>query len=102
MIYETTLKVPHNRLDYIKHALEEPDYMGEDDTITDSVTFPNGMQMDIKCCGSQDDVAWTEAVLFNKDGVPEAISDVSDEFLGEWELTDGEGTTYRVTVVPLE
>ena len=100
MRYEATLKVSRDTLAYIDNALADPDFMGEDDTIRKTAHFPNGYEMDIKCCGAQDDVAWTEAVLFNPDGGQVAYTDPADEFSGEWELEDDDGNTYRVNVVP--
>lgn len=99
MIYEATLKVSRSTLADIDNALAAPGFMGEDDTIVETAYFPDGHSMDIKCCGAQDDVAWTEAVLFSSDGHQEAYTDPADEFSGEWEL-DGDTATYRVNVVP--
>lgn len=48
--------------------------------------FPDGYEMDIKCCGCQDDSSWTEAVLFDAQGHELCCTDVEDEFVGEWEL----------------
>ena len=58
--------------------------------------------MDIKCCGVQymegeSNLAWTEAVLFcNSDQI--ACTDPMDEFEGDWELEDGDGSKYLVHV----
>lgn len=57
----------------------------EDDTLVWSASFGNGFEMDIKLCGADEEVAWTEAVLF-KDGFEVGCTDCMDEILGEWEL----------------
>lgn len=67
-------------------ARSEEQYQGEDNTITKSVIFPDGMCMDIKCCGSQDEASWTEAVLFDRRGNEVACTDAFDEFEGTWDL----------------
>ena len=48
--------------------------------------FPDGNEMDIKCCGAQDDSSWIEAVLFNRDGSELCCSEVSDRYDGTWKL----------------
>ena len=72
--------------------------LSEDETISNTVIFDDGKQMDIKCCGVQfdpdsDNSAWTEAVLFDENGSELTHSDVSDEYVGEWEL-EYDGITY--------
>ena len=57
----------------------------EDDTLVWSASFGNGFEMDIKLCGADEEVAWTEAVLF-KDGYELACTDCMDTILGEWEI----------------
>lgn len=57
----------------------------EDDTLVWGASFGNGFEMDIKLCGADEEVAWTEAVLF-KDGFEVGCTDCMDEILGEWEL----------------
>ncbi len=74
--------------------------LSEDETITETATFPDGVEMDIKCCGVQykegeKNLAWTEAVLF-QNGCEICCSEISDEFFGEWEL-EALGNTYVVT-----
>ena len=77
---------------------EEPLY--ECETITNTATFSNGYQMDIKLCGvgdenDWDDIngwkengfePWTEAVLFNEDGGQLAFTDPCDSYMGEWSI----------------
>lgn len=103
-VYEKTIRISQARLDFINRALSEAGHMGEDDTASESAHFDNGMVMDVKCCGSQDEPAWTEAVLFTH-GLGDysntlfevAHTDPSDEFTGDWEI-EYDGDTYRVTV----
>lgn len=78
-------------------ASREEDYQDEDDTISVTAVFPDGCQMDIKCCGSQDESSWTEAVLFDKQGRELCFSEPADEFDGEWEL-EFDGKTYIAIV----
>ena len=86
----------------INMALTKNGYWGEDDTVSITVQFPEGYEMDIKCCGVQyeeggNNVAWTEAVLF-KDGCEVAVSEPSEDFWGEWEL-EADGITFKGEVV---
>jgi len=99
MLYSEKLYISQSKLNDINRALNEAGQMGEDDTYVETVTFSNGYQMDIKCCGTQDDVAWTEAVLFNEHGVQISYTEPSDEYDGEWELEDNDGNQYHVDVV---
>lgn len=60
-----------------------------DETITETVKFNDGAEMDIKlviCDGK--DTPYTEAVLFDKNGVEQGFTDPDDEFLGEWTVDD--------------
>lgn len=66
------------------------DCMGEDEIISHTVQFNDGIEMDIKICGvdyEEDGVnlPWTEAVLF-KDGHELCCSEPGEEFLCEWAL----------------
>lgn len=67
-------------------AKTEEQFQSENETITHTVVFPDGNEMDIKCCGAQDDCSWTEAVLFNRNGSELCCSEVSDRYDGTWEL----------------
>ena len=80
---------------------DESECLSEDETISYTADFKNGMEMDIKICGVQyeeggSNTAWTEAVLFQK-GCQVACTDVCDEFAGDWQL-DYNGDTYIVHV----
>ena len=69
----------------------------EDDTISHTVVFSDGKQMDVKCCGAQDECSWTEAVLFDENGRELCCSEVSDHYDGTWEL-EYKGRRYVVIV----
>ena len=97
--FEKTICLSDTMADLINRYCEiEPDCaedcLGEDDTITKTVVFGNGYQMDIKCCGVQfrpgeSNTAWTEAILwFN--GAMVSYTEPSDGFMGDWELEDAE------------
>lgn len=69
----------------------------EDDTLVWGASFGNGFEMDIKLCGADEEVAWTEAVLF-KDGFEVGCTDCMDEILGMWEI-DYDNVAYITNVV---
>lgn len=67
---------------------------GENEVYIETAVFFDGYEMDIKLCGVRfeadiSNLPWTEAVLF-KNGREICCSEVSDDFFGKWELTDGE------------
>lgn len=104
MKYKARLLIPQSELEVINKYLNaetEEEFQGEDSTIINSAFFPNGMVMDIKCCGCQDESSWTEAVLFmptKNGGLCEVgCTDVEETYLGDWEL-DFNGDTYVVVV----
>lgn len=83
------LELPHSVMARIRdypHAISEDEYQGEDRTITYTVKFPDGKQMDIKCCGCQDAASWTEAVLFEEYGRQLCCTEPADTFDGPWQL----------------
>jgi len=101
MEYKKTLVIPQKEAEAINHHLHvEPtcadECLGEDITISNTVIFENGIEMDIKCCGVQyeeeneSNTAWTEAVLFFENGSEICCSEPSDEYFGEWILEDEE------------
>lgn len=108
MRFEKTLIISKLEAAIINRYLtEEPrsesECLGEDSTITKTVKFDNGIQMDIKCCGVQfiegeSNLAWTEAVLFDKNGTQLCFTEPADEFLGEW-ICEDDGDEYVVNVV---
>lgn len=110
-LYECTITIDDREAEYLNYWLTDNSdtskRLGEDDTIIKTAKFEDGMEMDIKCCGVQfDDVhdnpasntAWTEAVLFYDNGEEACHTEVSDEYLGDWEIEWG-GNVYRVHVV---
>ena len=98
MTYTKEIKITQELADEINNLLTEVDEdFGEDSAIVKTAVFDNGFEMDIKCCGCRDDVAWTEAVLFHNGGEV-CCSEPCDEFLGEWECTN-DTDEYIVNVV---
>lgn len=101
MIYEQTITLGPGKLKVLNYWLTDnsgsSERLNEDDVYSLIASFPDAIDMDIKCCGTQEGVAWTEAVLF-KDGSEISHTDVSDEFLGDWELEYNDNV-YRVHVV---
>lgn len=75
-----------NMINGYLQAKTEEQFQNEDHTISNTVVFPDGKQMDVKCCGAQDKCSWTEAVLFDKNGCELCHSEVSDQYDGTWEL----------------
>lgn len=109
MTYAKCITISKEKAKFINYALthepkcKEDMVMGEDSTIVNYVNFPNGYSMDIKCCGvkfdpSTSNTAWTEAVLFDENGVEVACSDAEEQYTGKWELKDDD-TTYIVDVM---
>lgn len=68
------------------HAKKAEQFQSGNHTISHTVVFPDGKQMDVKCCGAQDEPSWTEAVLFDQNGCELCCSEVSDRYDGIWEL----------------
>ena len=75
-----------NMINGYLQAQTEEQFQDEDHTISNTVVFPDGMQMDVKCCGAQEACSWTEAVLFDENGCEVCHSEVSDQYDGTWEL----------------
>lgn len=61
-------------------------FQSEDHPISHTVIFPDGKQMDVKCCGAQSERSWTEAVLFDENGCEICHSEVFDRYDTIWEL----------------
>lgn len=98
--YHQVLKISDQELDVIQRylsAVREDDYQSPDNIITHTAQFPDGMQMDIKCCGSQDGPSWTEAVLFDQNGQELTCTEVCEEYMRLWEL-EYSGIKYFVFV----
>lgn len=99
-----TLKIPKDVMKTINGYLKaekEDEFQPEDDTIVYTAVFPDGKQMDIKCCGGQDEASWTEAVLFCEHGAFLCCTDPDVDYEGTWEL-EYEGTRYVAIVQPEE
>lgn len=95
-----TVKVPKSVMDTIKgylNAKAEDKFQGEDNTISYTAVFPDGKQMDVKCCGCRDESSWTEAVLFDKNGCELCCSEPEYKYAGTWEL-EHEGVKYVAVV----
>lgn len=100
MVFEKTIFISEklaNKINSYLNATKDDEYQGEDSTIRKTVVFPDGVEMDIKCCGCEDESSWTEAVLF-LNGSEICCSEVSEDFVGEWEL-EYDGNIYKVNVV---
>ena len=97
----TTIVIPSQDLKRINKyltATKKEDFLSEDETISFTAIFPDGKQMDIKCCGSQDESAWAEAVLFNESGHELCCTECYNIITGEWCLEYG-GAAYITTVI---
>lgn len=100
---EQTVAVPKSVIETINgfvNADNEEAYQGEDNTITYTAKFPNGYEIDVKCCGSDDSPSWLEAVLFDGNGGQLCCTEPEySEILGDWEM-EFEGCIYVAHVVP--
>lgn len=67
-------------------AKTQDEFQSEDETISHTILFPDGKQMDVKCCGARDERSWTEAVLFDERGCELCCSEPFDRYSGLWEL----------------
>ena len=89
MVYEQTIYLDADTVKTMNYWLTDntdTSYrLGEDDAYYVTADFKNGIEMDIKCCGTDEGPAWTEAVLF-QNGSEVCCTDVSDEMLGDWSL----------------
>ena len=97
MDYQETITISASEFTFINKAMQSKDMMGEDDTLVHTARFADGMEMDVKLCGTQDDTPWTESVLF-KDGSEVCCSEPGETYDGPWTLEYG-GNTYTATVV---
>ena len=96
----------HHRIRKALYPQTWEDVLDEKTPLSITVAFPDGMEMDIKCVGVQidldrpiaDHAAWTEAVLFNKNGCEVACTEPAEEFFGEWTIEHGD-TTYVAVVL---
>jgi hypothetical protein len=102
MNYEQTILINASQAKQIQDWLSDnPQYpLKEDDTFSETAIFPNGFEMDIKCCGSNDSPAWTEAVLF-LNGSECCCTEPSDNYFGDWTI-EYEGDTFTVHMINTE
>lgn len=101
-VYKQVLAIPSSTLNIINDYLDaayEDEFQSEDETIIFTAKFPDGKEVDVKCCGCQDAPSWTEAVLFDSSGYQLTYTEPSGEFTGPWEL-ECDGITYIVDVIP--
>ena len=108
MIYNEKLILSKKEAEFINKAINynpknEEECFREDTTVINTVVFPDGVEMDVKCCGvqydenSQFNTAWGEAVLF-KNGCQVAYTEPADEYFCTWNL-EYNGNTYIVDVI---
>lgn len=101
-----TLVINKDEADRIKKLLEtvpknRDECFGADETITHTVDFGDGIEMDIKLCGVEfeegsENLPWTEAVLFDH-GHQVAMCEPDDGYFKCWCL-EYEGTAYTADV----
>lgn len=84
------------------------DWFSEDETpFTLTVSFADGLVMDIRCCGSQDAPSWCESILWTPDenkGLHEinCSGAVYDSILGHWEMVDPDTENEYIVNVKIE
>lgn len=90
-----------------KYCMSQPPegevWMGEGETYSISVAFPNRFAMDLRVCGVKreeggDNTSWAEAVLIDPSGQQAACTDPEETLEDVWELTDPSGNSYAVEV----
>lgn len=85
MKFEKTLIIDRKTAEFYDKVLNSTDMMGEDDTYSETVDFGDGIEVDIKICGADNETPWTEAVMFC-DGCEVSCSDAEDDIYGEWDF----------------
>lgn len=110
MKYEAKIFLTKDETEYVNKVLSTSptcasDCFGEDETYTHSVTFPDGCFVCVDICGvryeeDSDNLPWTQAVLYNKDGCEITYTEPEGDFFGEWYLESYDGDEYVVEVVP--
>lgn len=106
--FTETITISRKEADRIEKYLnvepqDEDECFGEDEIIDHEVTFEDGTRMAVQCCGVQYDehasnLAWTQAVLFDKNGHELTCSEVGEDYTGEWKL-DYDNNEYIVNVI---
>ena len=103
VLYEQVVILDDGQADMVEKWLDNTVHQDEDETFTVTARFPDGRQMDIKCCGVQDqeDGSWTEAVLFEPGGREICCAEPDETFQGVWEI-EADGICYRAHVFAKE
>ena len=110
MKYTKTIVVDMSLAEKIrKYLSEEPSdresCQNEEDTISLTASFDNGVEIDVKCCGvkyieGESNMSWSEAVLFDN-YVEQMYTEPDCEFFGEWMFVYKKNI-YIVNVVPAD
>lgn len=96
---EKTIYISETCAETIEKYLRGEELQGMGESLSETATFPDGFDMDIRCCGTEDD-SFTEAILYDSEGKEVALTEPCDTFTGCWELEDDTtGTKYRVHVM---
>lgn len=97
------IKISTKELNYINDLLKldgdkiyQKYGLKRDETITHTVKFPNGFEADVKLVICEEELPYTEAVLFHN-GLELACSDCEDEYTGDWHF-EVNGEEYCVHV----
>lgn len=94
--YSETINITPSEAEKVKAYLAGTKTQGHNDVFSKTVIFPDGMELDVKCCSSSEGAAWTEAVLFDH-GCEVCCSEPADIYLKDWAL-EYKGTQYNVCV----
>ena len=105
--YEATMMVPRKLADELDLtcSVAPEENLGKSPLFDEEAIFPNGKMVCIQVCPACDEESpWTQGVLFEKDVKDEGFyeigcTDVQDRLTGEYEVQDGEGDEYCVTIV---
>lgn len=110
MQYTESISIPKKELETIKKYVSLPNcneytenpsiplnYQGEDNTMSYTATFENNIEIDIKCCGSNNGPSWIEAVMF-ENGQELYCSECYDNILDTVSFTTDNGDVYNVIV----
>lgn len=98
-VLEKTIYISEKYAETIEKYLRGEELQGMGASLSETATFPDGFDMDIRCCGTEDD-SFTEAILYDSERKEVALTEPCDTFTGCWELEDDTtGTKYRVHVM---
>lgn len=90
MVYEQTIVVPVEEAAIINRHLTDSAFpQGKDAVISKTAVFPDNMEVEVKCCGCENDLSWAEAVLFNC-GCETHCELGNAEFFGDWTFAYGD------------